>query len=77
MVSTPNREAVPIVRAGALGNGVPRRDLYLTRQHALRIGEVLVPVEHLINDVSVIWDEQVRAIAYYHLELDRHDILLV
>jgi hypothetical protein len=65
-----------IVRTGALGVGVPQHDLFLTRQHAMRVGEVLVPVEHLINDISVLWDEQARVITYYHLELDRHDILL-
>jgi hypothetical protein len=65
-----------IVRAGALDDGVPSRDLHVTRHHALLVQDVLVPVEHLINGASIIWDDRAQVVEYYHLELDAHDILV-
>lgn len=65
-----------IVRAGALDRNVPHRDLHLTRRHGLRVGNVLVPVEHLINGMSIRWDDAPQVVDYYHIELDAHDILV-
>jgi hypothetical protein len=65
-----------IVRRGALADNVPSRDLYVTRRHAFLVDDVLVPVEHLINGISVLWDDTARVIEYYHIELDAHDVLL-
>jgi fibronectin-binding autotransporter adhesin len=64
-----------IVRRGALADNVPHRDLYVTRRHAMLIGAILVPVEHLINGVSVLWDDVSRVVEYYHVELDTHDVM--
>jgi hypothetical protein len=41
-----------IVRQDALGPGMPRRDLHLTRKHAVLVEDALVPVELLVNDHS-------------------------
>ena len=65
-----------IVRAGAMGDGAPCRDLFVTRRHAMQVGDVLVPVEHLINGASVLWDDAAQVVEYYHVELDAHDVLL-
>ena len=77
LVNASNRcDVAPvIVRAGAMGDGAPCRDLYVTRRHAMLVGDVLVPVEHLINGVSVLWDDAARVVEYYHIELDVHDLL--
>jgi len=63
------------VAAGAFAPGRPRRDLYLSPDHALYVGARLVPVKYLINGASV---EQVRCdeVVYYHVELPCHDVLL-
>src|SRR5205807_483492 len=45
-----------IVRAGALADGVPTRDLHLTRGHSLYVDGMLVPVEFLVNERSILWD---------------------
>lgn len=37
---------------------------------------MLVPAEHLINEVSIVWNETNEVIEYYHIELDSHDILI-
>jgi len=77
LVTRRNSLARPvIVRAGALAYGVPRRDLFLTHGHALYLDGVLIPVENLINHRSILWDERARAVEYYHLELDGHDVVL-
>ena len=64
-----------VVRAGALADGVPRRDLYLTHGHALYLEGVLIPVEHLVNYRSICWDEEARVVEYYHVELTDHDVV--
>ncbi len=72
-----NRLARPvIVRRGALAEGVPSRDLYLTHGHALYLDGVLIPVENLVNHRSILWDESAERVEYYHIELEEHDVLL-
>ncbi len=56
-----------IVRAGALADDVPRRDLYLTHGHALFLDGVLIPVENLVNHRSILWDDTARVVEYYHI----------
>ncbi len=65
-----------IVRRGALANEVPLRDLRLTKGHALLLHDVLIPVEFLINHRSILWDDRAQEVSLYHLELDRHDVLV-
>jgi hypothetical protein len=65
-----------IVRRGALGDSVPCRDLHLTKGHALFIDGVLIPVEELINQRSILWDERAQELEIFHIELATHDVLL-
>jgi len=70
------RKVWPIrVRAGAFGDDVPRRDLFLSPDHAVYANDVLIPVKHLINGTTI---EQVAMdeVTYFHIELPRHDLLL-
>jgi hypothetical protein len=64
------------IHVGAFSDGVPRRDLRLSPDHAIFINDVLIPIKYLLNGNSI---EQlpVDEITYYHIELPRHDILLV
>ena len=63
------------VREGAFGDDLPRRDLWLSPDHAVFVDNVLIPIKHLVNGVSIA---QVRRndVVYYHIELDQHAILL-
>jgi hypothetical protein len=37
---------------------------------------VLVPVEHLVNGVSIVQCEAVERVAYFHVKLDSHDVIV-
>ncbi|MCH4022381.1 MAG: Hint domain-containing protein [Acetobacter sp.] len=72
-----NRNVLPIViRAGALGDGLPRRDLSVSPLHAMALEGVLIPAVCLINGVSILQAERINQVSYFHVELDTHDILL-
>ena len=85
---TPNmRKHSPIViEAGALGNGLPRRRLVVSPQHAVQIAgwrselligerEVLVPAKSLINGRSIYQDIGCRNVIYCHLLLEQHHLI--
>ena len=77
LLTRANRMARPIiVRRGALGDNIPHRDLHLTPGHKLYLDGFLIPVEHLVNHRSIVWDEAARLVEYYHIELESHDVLL-
>jgi hypothetical protein len=63
------------VKAGAFADGVPSRDLFLSPDHAVFVGGVLVPVRLLVNDATII-QERVGSVHYFHVELESHDVLL-
>jgi hypothetical protein len=68
--------ATPVrIEAGAFGPSQPIRDLVLSPDHAVFADSVLIPVRHLVNG-STIRHEPVDAVTYWHVELDRHDIML-
>jgi len=73
----PRPETVHPVRiaAGAFAPGAPARDLFLSPEHAVFTDGVLIPVKHLVNDATIAI-EPCRSIEYWHVELDRHDVLL-
>lgn len=70
-------EAYPVrVRAGAITDGVPYRDLLVTSDHCIHVGGHLIPVRMLVNDASITIDTGITSFTYYHVELDRHAILI-
>jgi hypothetical protein len=73
----PNPEVVWPVRvaAGAFGNNLPLRDLWLSPDHAVFVDDVLIPVKHLVNGMTITQEAR-DEVTYYHIELDNHDVLL-
>lgn len=74
------------IAAGALGAGLPVRDLLVSRQHrmlcrnrvvATMFGEpsVLVAAIRLVGLPGVTLEEDPGDVTYYHLALDRHEVI--
>jgi hypothetical protein len=71
-----NPELLPIIiSAGALADGIPGRDLWISPHHALYLDDILVPAEHLVNGVSVLRCSEAETVSYFHIELDSHDVI--
>lgn len=60
---------------GSLGNGRPRRDLWVSPQHAMLIDGALIPAACLVNGASIVQETTVDRIDYVHVELERHDVI--
>ncbi|GGJ39221.1 Hint domain-containing protein [Neoroseomonas lacus] len=65
-----------IIEAGALGQGMPVRDLGVSPEHALLVDGVLIPAHLLVNGETIRREPTRRRVTYYHLELERHGLLL-
>ncbi len=71
-----NRDILPVrIRAGALDNGLPNRDLLVSPLHAMFLDGMLVPAGALVNGATVTQDAAADAVHYIHLELDRHAVI--
>lgn len=74
------------ITAGALGNGLPERDLLVSRQHRMVVSskitermfgepEVLVAAIRLTELPGVFIEPEPRAVEYFHLLFDQHEII--
>jgi hypothetical protein len=67
------------VKAGAIADRVPHRDLWLSPEHAvlLRTGAetVLVPIRHLLNGTTIA-QMPCETVTYWHVELASHDAIV-
>jgi hypothetical protein len=62
------------VRAAAFADGVPHRDLLLSRDHSVYIDDVLIPIRHLINGATIV-QEPAAEVVYWHVELPEHTVI--
>jgi len=71
-----NPRVLPIrICAGALGEDSPRRDLWVSPEHAMWIKGQLIPARDLTNGSSIYQERSVAEVTYYHLEFDTHDVI--
>jgi VCBS repeat-containing protein len=74
--SVPERVQPIRILADAFADGVPRRDLYLSPDHGVLVDGLLIPARLLTNGASIVREVDCRAVTYFHIELDAHDVLL-
>lgn len=82
-----NPRLLPVrILAGALGEGLPHRDLLVSRQHRMLVQsriaermfgttEVLIPAIKLTSLPGIYIDEAVQSVEYFHLLFDRHHVI--
>lgn len=65
------------VKAGALGENSPSRDLVLTSAHALFVDGVLVPAIDLVNGTSIVLEtaDDIERLEFFHVALAKHDVI--
>jgi len=74
---TPAPEQLPIlIMAGAIDDGVPARNLWLSADHGICIDGALIAAGRLINRSTILRDITVESAAYVHIELDEHEVLI-
>jgi hypothetical protein len=61
----------------AIDDNVPKADLFVTPSHALLIDGLLVRAGDLVNGTTIAVDdaEERDELEYYHIELERHDVI--
>jgi hypothetical protein len=71
-------EAMPVlIRAGALGDGMPSSDLCVSQNHAILVDDILANARALVNGSTiVVMPDPPERIDYFHLELDRHRLIV-
>ncbi|MFN7306683.1 MAG: Hint domain-containing protein, partial [Acetobacteraceae bacterium] len=65
-----------LIKAGALADGLPARDLRVSPDHAIDVDGYLIPAKHLVNGTSIVQEAWCQRVSYFHLELEAHGLLL-
>lgn len=74
------------IKAGALGDQMPSRDLIVSPQHRILVkskiairmfdaAEILVPAKHLLGLDGVDVADDLQSVTYYHIMCDSHEII--
>jgi hypothetical protein len=76
----PAERLLPVkIRAGALGADLPTKDLIVTADHALLIGDTLCNAGALVNGTTIARasrEEMGERFTVYHVETENHEVIL-
>ncbi|NMJ43293.1 hypothetical protein GWK16_18740 [Roseomonas sp. JC162] len=72
----PRRIAPVLIKAGALGEGVPHRDLRVSPDHGMFVDGYLVPAGRLVNGTTIIQELWCPEVTYWHVELPAHGLVV-
>ena len=68
---------IPVhIRAGALGDNVPSRDLYVSPGHSMLVDGTLLLAKNLVNGITITQGWTPEQVEYYQLDLGAHDCVL-
>jgi hypothetical protein len=79
--AAPNKNKPVLIGAGALGAGIPQRDLLVSPHHRMLMpnlrmpGTSLAPAKALCSLPKVRFKNGARRAEYFHILLDRHEIV--
>ncbi|MEL7214740.1 MAG: Hint domain-containing protein [Pseudomonadota bacterium] len=83
-----NPKLFPVrICAGALGHGLPYRDMWVSRQHRILIAsdiahaltghdQILIPAIHLCGYPGIDVDPTLAPLSYHHILCSRHEVLI-
>jgi hypothetical protein len=64
------------IRRGAFGPDSPHADLLVSPDHAIFVDGMLICARQLVNDATIVREQGLPWVDYFHVELDKHAILL-
>ena len=86
------KDILPVcIKAGALGDAIPRRDLWISPHHAMFFADMffadvffaedgasgaLIEARDLVNGKSIVQAEHADKVEYFHIELETHDVII-
>jgi Hint domain len=73
----PSSPVTPVViRADAIADGVPHRDLRVSPEHGIYFDGVLVPAGQLVNGSTIVRELAGDVVEYFHIEVEGQVIVL-
>jgi hypothetical protein len=78
LASHPRPETVAPIRVarGAFADRIPHSDLIVSPDHAILVDGKLICARQLVNGTTIRQEMDATSIAYFHVELEAHSILL-